>query len=193
MANSTSAEIGVARAAITGAVFVAPLGTALPTDALAAKNVAFVNLGYVGEEGIQPNREVSTEDKKDMNGDTVYTVQTDFVREYQMTFLQVGNVDLKKLLFGSANVVTEAGGASQGAQIAVEDKGQPAPHRSFVIDTEDGDKTHREVIPDGQVSSVELGPLVGTDTRSYTVTIKTFKDSDGTFVYEYDDDGVLVP
>lgn len=193
MANSTTSEIGVARAAITGAIFLLPAtGATLPTDATTTITGG-VNLGYIGDEGITPTRTVETEDTKDMNGDTVYTAQTDFVREYSATFLQVDNVDLKEAIFGEANVVVTAGGPTAGARVTVEDKGEPAPKRPIVVHTTSGSKTHREVVPVAQISSVEYGPYVGTAVRSYTITFKAFKDSDGTFVYEYDDDGVLVP
>jgi hypothetical protein len=193
MANSTTSEIGVARAAITGAIFLLPAtGATLPTTATGTITGG-VNLGYIGDEGITPTRTVETEDTKDMNGDTVYTAQTDFVREYSATFLQVDNVDLKEAIFGEANVTTTAGGASAGARVTVEDKGEPSPFRPIVVHTTSGLKTHREVVPVAQISSVEYGPYVGTAVRSYTITFKAFKDSDGTFVYEYDDDGVLVP
>lgn len=190
MANSTTAEIGVARAAITGAIFLYPVsGATLPTDATTALSGG-INLGYIGDEGITPTRTVETEDTKDMNGDTVYTAQTDFVREYQATFLQVDNVDIKKAIFGDLNVTATAADVTHGARIAVEDKGEPAEKRPIVVHTTSGVKVHREVVPVAQVSSVEYGPYVGTAVRSYTVTFKAFKDSDGTFVYEYDDDGV---
>lgn len=191
MANSTSDEIGVARAAIAGMVFVAPRGTTLPTDAVTNKNASFVNLGHVGEEGFQWSRDVSTEDKKNSNGETVYNVQTDFVREATVTFMQAGNVDLKKLIFGDSNVTTTAANGSHGAQITTLDKGEVSPHKSFIVETYSGTEKHREVIEDGQVTGVEISPLVGTDIRFYTATIKTFPAaSDGAYVREYDDDGV---
>lgn len=37
---------------VGGAVFRAPIGTAIPTDATTALAVAFKNLGYISEDGI---------------------------------------------------------------------------------------------------------------------------------------------
>jgi hypothetical protein len=198
MANNNTAEIGVARAAITGAIFLLPAtGATLPTNATATITGG-TNLGFIGDEGITPTRTVETEDTKDMNGATVYTAQTDFVREYSATFLQVDNVDLKKAIFGDLNVTTTAGSPTAGARITVQDKGEPAPRRPIVVHTTSPGttatgRTHREVVPVAQVTSVEYGPYVGTAVRSYTLTFKAYADSNGTYVYEYDDDGVVVP
>lgn len=197
MANPTSAEVGAARAVATGAISWAPLGTALPTDATTALNAAFKGLGYVGEEGITPTREVSTSDVKDMNGDSVAVLQEDFNRMYQATLIQADNVDIKNMIFGAANVTVTAGSPTNGARIAVVDKGEPCAHGELVVDLYRIGSTgvtakHREVAADAQPISVEYGPYVATAVRQYTVQWKVFKVS-GTFVTEYDDDGVLVP
>lgn len=47
--------------AANGAVYIAPEGTALPTDATAALNVAFVELGYVSEDGVEITPEITVE------------------------------------------------------------------------------------------------------------------------------------
>lgn len=191
MGNPTTAEISASRAVAIGAIaWTNVLTTALPTDAVTALAAAYKGLGYVGTAGILHPRDVGTEDQKDMNGDTVYTMQTDFSRTYQAELLQNENVDIKNMIFGAANVVVTAKNASHGAQIAVADKGLQSAHGILVVTTFDGLKTHREVCPDAQPVTIEQGPLVGTGIRSYTVTWKVFKVG-GVWVNEYDDDGVF--
>jgi hypothetical protein len=191
MANPTNAEISASRAVAIGALAWAPLATALPTDAVTALAAAYKGLGYIGTGGITRPRDITVDDQKDMNGDTVYSLQTDFSRTYQAELLQNENVDIKKMIFGSANVVITAKTATTGARISVADKGTPALHGVLVATTFDGLKSHREVVGDAQPVAVEQGPLVGTAIRSYTVTWKVFRDSSGTWVNEYDDDGVF--
>jgi hypothetical protein len=198
MANPTNTEIGEARAVAAGAISRAPLGTALPTDATTALNVAFKGLGYVGAAGITPTRDITNEDVKDMNGDTVYNLQTDFGRTYQAPLLQYDNVDIKTMLFGAAQVVVTAADSTHGTRIAVVDKGLPAAHASYSFDTfrvgaTGATKKHREVVPDAQPTAVEFGAMLGGAVRQYTVTWKVFKDSSGNYTYEYDDDGVVAP
>jgi hypothetical protein len=191
MANPTVAEISASRAGATGALAYAVLGTALPTDATTALVAAYKGLGYIGEDGIAPARDISTDPVRDMNGDQVYTLQTEFSRTYEATLLQSTNVDVKKAIFGDTNVVVTAPTASTGTKITVQDKGVQAPHVALVATTFDGQKTHRECSADAQITAVEIGPLVGTAVRSYTITYTIYKDSAGVYTYEYDDNGVF--
>lgn len=194
MANPTSTEVGVARGVATGALSWAPRSAspqpATPSTATAALATGYVGLGYVGSDGIQPTRDVSTDEAKDMNGDTVATLQTDFTRTYQAELLQHKNVDVKRMIFGAANVTVTPATAAKGTEVHVSDRGDPAEHGKLVADTFDGATKHREVAEDAQPTSVEFGPLVGTALRSYTVTWTVYRNSGGTFVDEYDNDGV---
>lgn len=190
LANNAVADIGVARAGAQGALAWAPLGTTAPTTATTAPGSAFVNLGYVGPDGITGGRDVSTDEQKDMNGDTVFVLQTDFSRTYTAELLQSANVDVKKLVFGAANVTVTAATSSAGTKIVAVDKGEIGTHGVLVATTFSGLSTHREVVLDAQPTAIEFGPLVGTAVRSYTVTWTVYK-SNGVFVTEYDDDGVF--
>lgn len=190
MANPTNTEISVSKAGATGMLTGAPIGTALPTDATTTLAAAFKGYGYVGEDGTTPTRDISTDPVRDSNGDQVYTLQTDFTRTYAAPLLQYDNVDIKKQIFGDANVVVTPATATKGTIIAVQDKGQQASHQVLVVTTFSGAKSHREVAADAQITSVEIGALTGTGIRQYTVTWTVYKDSAGVFVYEYDDDGV---
>lgn len=191
MASPTVAEITASRGVATGALAGAVLGTALPTDASTALVAAFNGYGYVGDNGIIPTRDINTDQQRDMNGDVVYTLQTEFTRTYKAELLQGTNVDVKKAIFGDANVVTTPATATTGTLITVSDKGQQSPHIALVATTFDGSKTHRECAADAQITTVEIGPLVGTAVRSYTVTWSVYRDPTGTYTYEYDDDGVF--
>ena len=184
MANPTVAEVSSARSVIEGGLAAAPVGTTLPTDATSTLDAAFTGYGYIGTEGIQPAKERATEDYKDMNGDTIYTLQTSFDASFTVPLAQAVGVDVKKLCFGDLNV-TEAGGV-----VTAVETGEPLPHKSFVISTfspvSGGVAHHRKVIEDGQIVTVEEGPLVSSAVRLYTVTIKVYKTG-STYITEYDE------
>lgn len=191
MANSTVAEIEVSQGAVTGAIFWAPAGTALPTDATTALASGFKNLGYVGSDGITPSRDVSTDNITDMNGATLRTVQTDFAKTYSAPMLQVRNVDLLQSVFGASNVTVTAATSTAGRRVAVVDRGRVADRGVMVIETFDGLGKQRRVLPSAQPTSVEEGALVGTTVQQFTLTWSTYPDGSGAYEYRYDDDGVF--
>lgn len=56
---------------VSGAIYTAPIGTKLPTSASEELNAAFLNLGYVSEEGVTNSGEIDSERVKARSGDTV--------------------------------------------------------------------------------------------------------------------------
>lgn len=192
MANSTVAEIQVSQAVVAGALFSAPSGTTLPTNATTALAGTYKNLGYIGEDGIQPARDVSVDEVKDMNGAVLRRVQTEFSKSVEVPMLQVTNEDLNKLIFGTANVTVTAAGGGASRKIAIVDKGEVSGLGVIVAETRDGLARDRRVWPVAQVTSMEEGPLVGSAVQSYTITISAYPDASGNFEYHYNDDGVVV-
>jgi len=57
-------KVTSAKPKIGGAIYSAPLGTALPTDATTELNTAFKALGYISEDGLVNENTASTENLK---------------------------------------------------------------------------------------------------------------------------------
>lgn len=191
MANSTVADLKVSRSAITGAIFWAPAGTALPTDATTALPAAFRNLGHVGDGGISPARDVSTDDVNDMNGDRLLVLQTGYSKSYSAPMLAVLNEDLNSAIFGDANVTVAPATAEHGRTISVVDTGTVADQGVLVIELRNGNAgRERRVAAVAQVTAAEEGDLVGTAVQTFTLTWSVYKDDEGVYERKYVDDGV---
>lgn len=93
-----------AKPKVGGAIYSAPTGTALPTDATSALNTAFKCLGYVSDDGIQNSDERKTDDIKAWGGDIINSVQKEKTDTFKYTLAEVLNVDVLKEVYGDANV-----------------------------------------------------------------------------------------
>ncbi len=176
---STASNVFAAQPKVTGALRNAPLGSAAPTNATTALTSAWIDLGYIGEDGFTESISRDTDKKKAFGGATVKVLQTDFANTFQFAFMESINADVLKRVFGAGNVTVS------GANITVAKNKLTLPHESWVIDTQDGDNLLRTYIPDGQISEVDDITRVHTDTIMYTVTIEAFEDAAGNNSYDF--------
>lgn len=158
--------------AVSGGVYTAPLGTALPADAAVALNAAFLDLGYLGEDGVTQQINGTTKDIKAwQNGDIVRTIQTEHKLEFKFTMIET-----------NAPVLTLFSGANYATGI-VQIKAGVMPHVAFIVEVLDGADHIRIAIPDGQIS--DRGDIVykNGEPIGYPVTVTCFPDAPGVKAY----------
>ena len=179
MTNNTQ-NVTFGKPKVGGAIFVAPLESKLPTDAVTELDNAFKNLGYVSEDGLTSSNSPESETIKAWGGDTVLAPQTGRPDTYSMTLIESLNVDVLKLVYGSENV---KGDLSTGIEITGNSK--ELDNMSLVIDMIQGTALKRIVIPNGKVS--EVGDITYTDGDpvGFEVTITAFPDEKGNANYQY--------
>lgn len=182
-----ASNISAASPVATGGVLYAPKGTALPTDASAALNVAFKALGYVGEGGIEASGEgASYNDIIAWGGDIVASVlESKSITKYSFTLLEVFNEEVAKLVFGAGNVTVTPATALAGTKLAILDKGAEVPRGAFAFEMAYGGKKMRYVFPDAQLAVTGEGPLTHSDITNYAVEITAYPDSSGVRSYRY--------
>lgn len=174
-------NVSAGKPKVAGAVAVAPLGTALPTDATTALNAAFASLGYCSDDGLVNSNSPETTDIKAWGGDTVLNIQESKDDTFQFTLIEVMNVNVLKAVYGSDNVT---GTLADGITITA--NSDEAAVQSWAIDMvlRDG-AVKRIVIPNGKVSDV--GDITYSDDEAigYETTITCMPDSAGNTHYEY--------
>lgn len=152
----------------------APTGTALPTTPSATPNVAFVDVGYISEDGISEAIDDSTtEIKAWQNADVVRRIQTDHSVQYKFAMIET-----------NANVLSAYYGGNYTAGV-VQIKSGVLPHKAWVLDFADGTNLIRIVIPDGQIVERGETKYANGEVIMYPVTIECYPDASGVKAYKY--------
>lgn len=147
-ANVTFSKPGTS-ANKSGYIWVAPLGTALPTDATSELDGKFVGLGYLSEDGLtEPAAFEPGDDIVAAGGDTVAQADPTFSKTWTGTCIEALNEDLLKVAYGSTNVTVVPAGSSDGS-ITVKEQAGGLEHHVIVIDEAlKGGRKRRNVMAD---------------------------------------------
>ena len=148
-ANVTFSKPG-ASANKSGYIWVAPLGTALPTDATTELDKDFVGLGYLSEDGLtEPASFEPGDDIVAAGGDTVAQADPTFSKTWTGTCIEALNEDLLRVAYGSSNVtVTEAVDGKDGTIIVKEQAGDLEHHVIVIDEALKGGRKRRNVMAD---------------------------------------------
>ena len=180
MANKTS-NVSAAKPAIGGAVYIAPVSTALPTSANSELAEGFKALGYISDSGLTNDNSHSVTSIKAWGGDVVLELANEKPDSFQCTFIETLNVDVLKAVYGSDNVT---GDLETG--ITVKATNNELVENAFVVDMvlREG-VLKRIVIPAGVITGVSQISYADTAAIGYQTTISAHPDSTSNTHYEY--------
>lgn len=169
--NSANVRVG-----ITGAIYVAPTGTAAPVDAATALAADWVDVGYISADGVeQVPTDETTELQAWQRAAVVRRLTTKSMWEFKFAVMETNKTGVelyyKGYTFDASGQKISVGGAA------------PDP-RSFVLEVVDGDQSKRLYIPRGEVTSREPIKYANEEAVVYGVTVTAY-EVDGRFFDEF--------
>lgn len=179
MATMDASQVTVGSAKATGAIWVAPKGTTLPTDASTTLPAAWKLLGFTSDAGVQIAESASStaivawEDRTE-----VFNVRTEFSET--VTFMPIQcNEDVAALMWGADNVTASA------TALLAKHHGKTLEPVCIVIET-----TPREGIVKRYTGTFQLTErgeqtMDGTQVDGRALTFKSIADADGYTMYEH--------
>lgn len=134
----------------SGYIWVAPLGTTVPTDATTELSTEFVGLGYLSEDGLtEPASFTAGDDIVAAGGDTVAQADPTFSKTWTGTCIEALNEDLLKVAYGSTNVTVKDATVSEDGAITIKEQAGDLEHHVIVIDEMlKGGRKRRNVMAD---------------------------------------------
>lgn len=179
MATMNAEQVTVGSGKATGAIFVAPITTALPTDATTALD-GFTLLGFTSDAGVQISESTDSQSITAWEGRTeVYTTVTKYTEQVSFTPIQC-NADVAKLTWGDDMVIVGSNGA-----LTAKHHGKTMEPVHIVIETAPREGIVKRYCQKSQLTERGEVTLDGTQSDMRQLTFNNIADENGVTCYEY--------
>ena len=168
------------RVAGTGNVYFAPTGSTLPTDTATALDAAFVDGGYISEDGVSFTLGRETEDLNAWQGSKIRVITTAEPKSVEFTLMQSNKENLPFILGGGT-----VGGTGGEYSYTPPAKGVNE-ERAMVVEFADSSITYRYVFPRVQLEGETSFSLTSSGAVEYPTTWGVL-DNDPVYMIYTDD------
>lgn len=178
------------RVAPSGAIYVAPKGTAAPADATAALAAPWTHLGFATDDGVTLGRSMDTE--------TVNGWQSSAPLRYIVTGTSV-TVQFALLQFNKDTIPTYFGLPTSaivdtaGVYKMIIPADAPIDERAWIVESVDGTVHTRYVMLRGMITETDDLPLKRTEASVLAMTVSAMAAPDGSLIQLISDDPNLDP
>lgn len=174
-------KVSTGKPKIGGAIFRAPVDTALPTDVTTDLNAAFKSVGYIDENGVTNSNSPTSENIKEWGGQIVHNMGTEKDDTWKFKMIESENEEVLKTVYGDDNVT-----GTLSAGMTVKANAAEAVPMAWVIDmVMSNNVAKRVVIPSATVTEVADIVYKANEAIGYEVTLSATPDESGNTHYEY--------
>jgi hypothetical protein len=160
------------RVGVTGTVYVAPKGTALPTNIATPLNAAFKSVGFISEDALTESLAITTERLRAWQRPVgLRTLTTEVEWTFQFGMLETSPLVLD-LYYGGAETSVATGVATTGILAW-----PTSTQRAMVIEIVDGDVSTRYAIPVVEIGDREEVSHSNTEGTIWGVTVNVLGSS----------------
>ena len=179
MATMNAEQVTVGSASATGAIYVAPTTTALPTDAVTTLS-GYTLLGFTSDAGVQISESSSSDSIYAWEGRVeVYRTKTEYTEQVSFTPIQC-NADVAKLIWGEDMVQVDSNG-----NILAKHHGKTMEPVHIVIETTPRAGIVKRFCQKSQLSERGDITMDGTQIDGRQLTFNNLADEYGVTCYEY--------
>lgn len=176
--NAQNVTFGKPKA--TGAVYVAPAGTTLPTNATTTLDAGFKNLGYISDAGLANAVKTGVQEVYAWGANKVLVGQTTFGETFTVQLLET-NADALAVYYGANNVTVT------GTSITINQNSTELEECVVVFETVmTGGRVKRIVVPHAKLTD-RSGDIKYTDKDAvmYPAMFEALPDTNGNTHTEY--------
>lgn len=178
--TQTVKNVHAAKPVAGGAVWSAPYGTTVPTDATTALDEAFKSLGYISDDGITETPETSSESVKAYGGDEVLNVQTEHTLKYKFKPIEINQYTLAEVYCEENVTVGDSG------NLVVKVNSKEHQPRVYVLEQIlTNNRIERTVIENGKVTEVGERLYKDGEPIGNEITISALPGADGDKAKKY--------
>lgn len=175
------------RVGVTGNVYLAPVGTTLPTDVTTALPAAWDSVGHISEDALTESLEITTEKLRSWQRPVgIRTLTTEVNWTFQFQMLETSPLNLE-LYYGGAESTVSGGVATTAIKAWPQ-----GVQKACVIEIEDGDVITRFAIPKVEVGERGEVNHVNTEGTMYDVTLNVLGTSLDDMGYRITNDPAFV-
>ena len=171
----TATNVTAGKPKTSGAVFSAPIGTTLPTNATGALDAAFGDLGFVSADGVTRSISKSTSTIKEWGNGTVLITEDEKTITVKLKLIEYLNPGVQSFVHGEGNVT---GTLSAGIHVSINDA-EAKEHVVVIDQIMKGGVPQRMVINRGVITEIGDTTYVGNNAVSYDLTITAMTPNGG--------------